>query len=230
MHLRLTLLLLLATAFSAAAQDPTLRPVRTVVGNASAPAEIHFVDGNMSQFPVIRISKDLLRFDAGNDQSNRMPLTYVESVKFKDGCTLFFQNGQFQFDKLVQPAVLKNESGDVLLEGVLPLTREQAGALLGEEASAMFRKSRNTLVAGEITMMAGSVMLLPYLGAIISGTSAGNHSPILAYKDMSTGWKCVTIGGCGVLLAGAVISYIGNSGCNRVVATYNNGLGLAYSF
>ena len=33
------------------------------------------------------------------------------------------------------------------------------------------------------------------------------------------------------IVSGLVIIYIiGNSGCNRVVATYNDGLGLAYTF
>lgn len=221
---------MLLTAFSAAAQDPVLHAVRTVSSNSSIPAEIHFVDGNMSHFPVIRISKDLIRVAAGGEQSRRMPLTYVESVKFADGCTLRFEDGIFQFDKLTPPALLRNEAGDVLLEGVLQLTKRQAESLMGPEYYAKYRKQARLMTAGEITLFTGSAMLIPYLGMIISGTSAGNHSPVDAFKDLAPRWKWVTAGGCGALLAGAIISYIGNSGCNRVVATYNDGLGVAYTF
>ena len=42
--------------------------------------------------------------------------------------------------------------------------------------------------------------------------------------------KGVTIGGGCLFIAGIVVSIIGNSGCNRVVASYNNGVGLAYTF
>ena len=101
MRTQLTVILLLLTAFSAAAQFP----VKTVnYYPASAPAEIHFVDGNVSTYPIMRITKDLIRVDPGNNNSIRMPLTYLESIRFGDGCTMFFDKGQFQFDKLVQPA------------------------------------------------------------------------------------------------------------------------------
>ena len=230
MRFRLVFLLMLATAFSAVAQPPVRNAVRTVNHNSAVPAEIRFVDGNMSQFSIARISKDLLRVEAGGDQSRRIPLTYVESVEFTDGCTLKFKDGAFQFDQLTRPALLKNEAGDVLLEGVLQLTKPQAESVMGPEYYAQFRKQARIFTAGEITLFTGTAMLVPYLGAIINGTSAGNHSPVVAFKDMSTGWKCVTAGGCGLILAGAVIAIIGNSGCNRVIATYNDGLGMAYTF
>ena len=149
-----------------------------------------------------------------------------------DGCTLFFDKGEFQFDKLVPPARLKNESGDVLLEGVLKLTRDQAATLMGPETYAEFRKNNKTLQAGVITIMGGSVLLLPYLGSCIVNAMdpSGGGGPIETFKLMPTSYKCVTLGGGCVLLARAVLAFIGNSGCNRVVATYNNGLGLAYTF
>ena len=221
---------MLATAFSAVAQPPVRNALRTVDHNSAVPAEIRFVDGNMSRFPIARISKELLRVESGGDQSRRIPLTYVESVAFADGCTLKFEDGVFQFDKLTRPAQLRNEAGDVLLEGVLQLTKPQAESVMGPEYYAQFRKQARIFTAGEITLFTGTAMLVPYLGSIIGGTSAGNHSPIVAFQDMSTGWKCVTAGGCGLMLAGAVIALIGNSGCNRVIATYNDGLGLTYSF
>ena len=40
----------------------------------------------------------------------------------------------------------------------------------------------------------------------------------------------VTFGGGGLILAGAAVFLIGNSGCSRVIANYNDGLGLAYTF
>jgi hypothetical protein len=47
---------------------------------------------------------------------------------------------------------------------------------------------------------------------------------------MSSFWKSVTItGGC-TFLAGVVLTIIGNNGCNRVIASYNDGLGVAYTF
>ena len=221
------ILLMLATAFSAAAQFPV--KVVTHYPTVFPAAEIHFMDGNVSNYPIKRISKDLIRVDTRDDQSIRMPLTIVDRVKFKDGCTLFFENGEFRFDKLVQPAFLKNESGDVLLEGVLKLTKEQASALMGPEAYADYRKNNRVLLIGVGALAAGTIALIPY------GTSAvlksfNENSPVQTFQDMNGLWKGITIGGGCVLLAGVVMAIIGNSGCNRVLTTYNNGLGLAYSF
>ena len=227
MRTRLILILLFATAFSAAAQFP----VKTVTHYPSVPppAEIHFVDGNIDSYPIMRISKDLIRVDTGDLQSIRIPLTYVESIHFKDGCTLFFENGQFQFDKLVSPARLQNESGDALLEGVLQLDKDQTASLMGPDFYPQFRKNSRLLRIGVGTLTTGIIMTLPYFGtasiAIFHGESPGQ-----AFKEMPPFWKGLTIGGGSLLLAGVTMAIIGNANCNRIVATYNNGLGVAYTF
>ena len=225
---------LFLTAFSAAAQyraTGNSPAVRTVTGGSGTPAaEFHFVDGNTAHHPIQRISKDLVRISTDSDQSIRMPLTYVESIRFQDGCTLHFDKGEFQFDQLTQPARLKNELGDVLLQGVLQLTKPQAEALLGPVNYAQFRKQARLLKAGEITLFAGSAMLIPYVGMAIPGAFNGSVTPGEAFKEMSPFWRGVTIGGCGALVAGTVLAFIGNAGCNRIIATYNNGLGVAYTF
>ena len=227
MRIRLFFFLLFATAASAFAQFP----VKTTVQYPSVlpAAEIHFNDGNIEHYPIKRISKDLIRVDTGNDQSIRMPLTYVNSIHFKDGCTIYFDQGEFQFDKLVQPARLKSDSGEALLEGVLKLSKSQAASLMGPELYGEFQKNSRLLQVSLGTMMTGFVMVLPYTGQCIAGLGHGN-SPGDVFKNFSTTMKCVTVGGAGVLVAGIVMSYIANNGCKRVVATYNDGLGLAYTF
>lgn len=212
-------------------QSDTHTPVRTVGGYSATPAaEMHFIDGDTGHYPILRISKDLVRVNTGGDQSMRMPLTYVESIRFQDGCTLHFDKGVLQFDQITQPARLKNEIGDVLLEGVLQLTKPQAEALMGPAYYPQFRKQARLLKAGEISVFAGSAMLIPYLGTTIPGVLAGNSTPAEVFWEMSPFWKGVTLGGCGALLTGAVLAFIGNAGCNRIIATYNNGLGVAYTF
>lgn len=225
----------LLAALPAAAQYPAQSglhtPVRTSSGNAATPAaEFHFVDGTTGHYPIVRISKELVRVNTGGDQSMRMPLTYVDSIRFQDGCSLHFDKGALQFDQLTQPARLKNEIGDVLLEGVLQLTKPQAEALMGPTYYPQFRKQARLLKAGEITVFAGTAMLIPYLGSTIPGVLAGNFTPAEVFWEMTPFWKGVTLGGCGALLTGAVLAFIGNAGCNRVIATYNNGLGVAYTF
>ena len=222
------ILLLLVTAFTAAAQFPV--KVVNHYPSVYPAAEIHFVDGNVSSYPIKRISKDLIRVDTRDDQSIRMPLTFVDRIKFNDGCTLFFENGQFQFDKLVQPKFLKNESGDVLLEGVLPLTTAQAESLLGSDTFREFRKDKRILRAGEITLFTGVAMVTPYLGFAVASLPKEDYGLADAYKSLSPTLKGITIGGGCLILAGAVVAIIGNSGCSRILATYNNGLGVAYSF
>ena len=188
-------------------------------------AELHFVDGNIGNYPIMRIGKQLLRVENGPEQTMRMPLTYVDSILFKDGCTLYFDKGEFQFDKLVGPALLKNETGDVLLEGVLPLTKPQAESLLGPEYYPQYRKNAALVLAGEISVGVGTAWLLPYLGSSIQMKSTSK-----AFKEVSPAAKAVTLGGGGLILAGAVVFLIGNTGCNRIINTYNNGLGVAYTF
>ena len=229
MRTRLTLLLLLVTAFSASAQFPP----RTVTHYPAVrpSAEIRFVDGNVGDYPIMRIGKDVMRVEVGGDQSTRMPLTYVESIRFQDGCTLYYDRGELQFDRLVQPARLKNEGGDAVLEGVLPLTGSQAESLMGQDLYRQFRKQSGLVLAGTITAAAGTLMLMPYVGKTVTFITTGQRAaPISSFKDMSPLGKGVTIGGGVTLLAGVVIYILGNSGCNRVIASYNDGLGLAYTF
>lgn len=225
----------LLTAFPAAAQYASKyglqTPVRTISAYPATPAaEFHFVDGTTGRYPVLRIGKDLVRVNTGSDQSMRMPLTYVDSIRFQDGCTLHFDRGAFRFDRLDRPARLKNEIGDVLLEGVLQLTKPQAESFMGPEYYPRFRKQARLLKAGEITLFAGSAMLIPYAGKAISGAFSGSYTPAEAFKMMSPFWKGVTLGGCGALLTGAALAFIGNAGCNRIIATYNDGMGVAYTF
>ena len=212
MHLRLTVLFLLVTGFSAAAQS-----------------ELHFTDGTSGVYPITRISNLHVRVETGGDQTLRMPLTFVDSIRFKDGCRLYFEKGELQFDKLVGPARLMNESGDVLLEGVLKLTKPQAESLMGPELYGEFRKNNRMLQIGVGTLAAGSALMLPYFTSSVLG-AFDDVSPIDTFKKMSGTWKGVTISGGCVLLAGIVISFLGNNGCNRVIATYNDGLGLSYTF
>ena len=229
MRTRLTILLLLLTAFSAAAQFPP----RTVTHYPAVEpaAEILFVDGNVGHYAIMRIGQDVMRVAVGGDQSTRMPLTYVESIRFQDGCTLYYDRGELQFDRIVPPARLKNEGGDAVLEGVLPLTGSQAESLMGQDLYRQFRKRSGLVLAGTITAAAGTLMLMPYVGKTVTFITTGQRAaPISSFKDMSPLGKGVTIGGGVTLLAGVVIYILGNSGCNRVIASYNDGLGLAYTF
>lgn len=212
MRIPFILILSLATALSAAAQS-----------------ELHFTDGTSAVYPITRISNIHIRVDTGNDQTLRMPLTFVESIRFKDGCTLFYDKGELQFDKLVQPARLMNESGDVLLEGVLKLTKPQAQSLMGPELYGEFRKNNRLLQASLATMMSGTLMMTHYLARCMESIFI-DQSPVEVFKSYSTPLKVVTVSGGALLLTGVVMSFIGNSGCNRVIATYNEGLGLAYTF
>ena len=218
----LTTLAMILAAIPAAAQYRTKTPTHYSPVQA---AELHFVDGNIGNYPIMRIGKELIRVENGPEQTMRMPLTYVDSILFKDGCTLYFDKGEFRFDKLVRPALLKNETGNVLLEGVLPLTKPQAESLLGPEYYPQFRKHAALVLAGKISIGVGTAFLLPYLGTAIECKSASE-----AFKEMNPSWKAVTLGGGGLILAGAAVFLIGNSGCSRVIANYNDGLGLAYTF
>ena len=213
---------LIMAAVPAAAQYRGQNPIHYSPVQA---AELHFVDGNIGNYPIMRIGKQLIRVENGPEQTMRMPLTYVDSILFKDGCTLYFNKGEFRFDKLVRPALLKNETGDVLLEGVLPLTKPQAESLLGPEYYPQYRKQATLVLAGKISIGVGTALLLPYMGRAIDCKSTSE-----AFKTMSPGWKAVTLSGGGLILAGAAVFLIGNSACDRIIATYNDGLGVAYTF
>jgi hypothetical protein len=220
MKIRLSFLLLFLTAFSAAAQAP----VKTVSHYPSVKpaAEIHFVDGNVGHYPVMRIGKDLMRVDIGDSQSQRMPLTYVESIKFNDGCTLFFDKGAFQFDKLVMPALLKNEGGDALLEGVLALNKSQTEALMGAEAFRTFQKNSRLVKIGMGTIATGTMLTIPYVSSFVLNA-------FKTEKIIEVGRPLAIAGGT-LVVSGLVMYILGNNKCNRVVATYNDGLGVAYTF
>ena len=227
MRFRLILAIWFVTALSAAAQTP----VKTVTNYIPVypPAELHFVDGNIRSYPIMRISQDMIRVESGDSQSLRMPLTYLESIRFNDGCTIFFDKGEFRFDKLATHALLKNESGDALLEGVLKLDKFQTETLMGPEYYPEFRKNSRILKIGVGTLAAGTIMSIPFVSTSVLNSFKGG-SPAEIFNNYSKTMKGVTIGGGCLFIAGIVVSIIGNSGCNRVVASYNNGVGLAYTF
>ena len=102
---------------------------------------------------------------------------------------------------------------------------------MGPDLYRQFRKQSGLTLAGSITMATGVLILVPYMGQTVSFIAGGEKAaPIGAFKAMRPLGKGVTIAGGSALLAGLVIYIIGNRGGNRVVATYNEGLGLAYTF
>lgn len=213
MRFRLFFFFLLATAFSATAQP-----------------EIHFWDGTIGAYPVLGISQYELRFRPAFDQVTKIPLSRVQSIRFDDGCTLYFEEGRFQFDRLVQPAVLHNRSGDIYLEDVLKLNKTQVSSLMGQEKYRTFRSGSNLMLAGGITALGGFGMVATYLGFCVTFHGYYDASPLEAFLALSPTMKWVTGAGAGLLIAGVTMIIVGNVRCNRIVATYNNGLGLAYTF
>ena len=103
--------------------------------------------------------------------------------------------------------------------------KPQAESLLGPEYYPQYRKQATLVLAGKISIGVGTALLLPYMGRAIDCKSTSE-----AFKTMSPGWKAVTLSGGGLILSGAAVFLIGNSACDRIIATYNDGLGVAYTF
>ena len=203
-----------------------------VAPTAKAQQEIHLIDGSVLQAPIHSIQQDYVRiYLTKKDLSRRIPLTNIEKICFQDGGVLSFVQGELQFDQIIQPVSLTARGGQLYLEGVRELKKEDVARLLDPVSYQEYRKQSRYADIGEIALISGLGMTTPYVGlALYYQFVTHRQSPAETFRDMGLPLQIVSVAGIGVLAGGIWMMSSGNKGCRKIAASYNNGVGIAFSF
>ena len=156
MHKKIILLLTLLLPWTLAAQEE----IRTAVGDT-----------------VLRKVRKIERRDFFNARPQlylensgiealptKVPFSYVKSIRFEDGCEVFFDNDGLVFERTRNPRKLTAQNATLYLEGVYPMDKTEMQMLLGSEVyKNQIQPYRTLYNAGEIVSYGGAVLCLPWL-------------------------------------------------------------------
>ena len=152
----------------------------------------------------------------------------VQKVVFADGFVLPFEGGEMDRGLLLQAPYYAASHGDFYAEEVVPLTRAETRALVGDEAYYLgYRVSKIQAVAGLAKFLAGfSSGFACYLtrdAAIgekfVPGT--GNNVGVIEYK-LNSGWYTGTGAAAVTLAYGLSEMFLANASISRLARTFRD--------
>ncbi len=152
----------------------------------------------------------------------------VRKVVFADGFVLPFEGGEMDRSVLLQAPTFAASHGDFFAEEVVPLTRAETRALVGDEAYYLgYRVSKIQAVAGLAKFLAGfSSGFACYLtrdAAIgekfVPGT--GNNVGVIEYK-LNPGWYTGTGAAAVTLAYGLSEMFLANASISRLARTFRD--------
>ena len=231
MHKRILLLCTLLLPMAAAAQD-----------------EIRTAAGDTVMRKVLRIERkeffnphpNLILEKTGSDISTqKVPYSYMKSIRFQDGCEVFFDDNGLVFDKTKNPRLITASHGSLYLEGIYKMTPAEIQTLVGEDTYKMqFQPYRKLYSVGEIATYGGVALCLPWVGANVLGSivSGDERSKYGFLNDGRGAINALAITGVVCIVAGTTMCIIGRNGCKRFAHSFSNGElhlngnGLTYRF
>ena len=152
----------------------------------------------------------------------------VQKVVFADGFVLPFEGGEMDRSLLLKAPYYEASHGDFYAEEVVPLTRAETRALVGDEAYYLgYRVSKIQAVAGLAKFLAGfSSGFACYLtrdAAIgekfVPGT--GNNVGVIEYK-LNPGWYTGTGAAAVTLAYGLSEMFLANASISRLARTFRD--------
>ena len=152
----------------------------------------------------------------------------VQKVVFADGFVLPFEGGEMDRSLLLKAPYYAASHGDFYAEEVVPLTRAETRALVGDEAYYLgYRVSKIQAVAGLAKFLAGfSSGFACYLtrdAAIgekfVPGT--GNNVGVIEYK-LNPGWYTGTGAAAVTLAYGLSEMFLANASISRLARTFRD--------
>ena len=152
----------------------------------------------------------------------------VQKVVFADGFVLPFEGGEMDRSLLLKAPYYAASHGDFYAEEVVPLTRAETRALVGDEAYYLgYRVSKIQAVAGLAKFLAGfSSGFACYLtrDAAIGETfvpGTGNNVGVIEYK-LNPGWYTGTGAAAVTLAYGLSEMFLANASISRLAQTFRD--------
>ena len=231
MHKKILLLYLFLLPWAAAAQDE----IRTAVGDTVMRKVLR-----IERYEFFNTKPQLILEKSGEYiLPRKVPFTYMKSIRFSDGCEVFFNDKGLVFDQTRNIRVVKASRGALYLEGVYKMNKPELQMLVGEEAyRKQIRPYRILYDAGEVFAYGGIALCLPWLGtkALDLVTPADKKPTSTPGQIKFSTANTLAIVGVACVAAGTTMCIIGHSGCQRFARSFTEGgmhftgSGLTYRF
>ena len=226
MHKKIILLLTLLLPWTLAAQEE----IRTAVGDT-----------------VLRKVRKIERRDFFNGRPQlylensgiealptKVPFSYVKSIRFEDGCEVFFDNDGLVFERTRNPRKLTAQNATLYLEGVYPMDKTEMQMLLGSEVyKNQIQPYRTLYNAGEIVSYGGAVLCLPWLATkVMEWATPADKRPTSPSGNIRTSaFNALAIAGVACMATGITLCIIGSNGCKRFAVSFTGeGVNLSRQF
>ena len=226
MHKKIILLLTLLLPWTLAAQEE----IRTAVGDT-----------------VLRKVRKIERRDLFNGRPQlylensgiealptKVPFSYVKSIRFEDGCEVFFDNDGLVFERTRNPRKLTAQNATLYLEGVYPMDKTEMQMLLGSEVyKNQIQPYRTLYNAGEIVSYGGAVLCLPWLATkVMEWATPADKRPTSPSGNIRTSaFNALAIAGVACMATGITLCIIGSNGCKRFAVSFTgDGINLSHQF
>lgn len=226
MHKKIILLLTLLLPWTLAAQEE----IRTAVGDT-----------------VLRKVRKIERRDFFNGRPQlylensgiealptKVPFSYVKSIRFEDGCEVFFDNDGLVFERTRNPRKLTAQNATLFLEGVYPMDKTEMQMLLGSEVyKNQIQPYRTLYNAGEIVSYGGAVLCLPWLATkVMEWATPADKRPTSPSGNIRTSaFNALAIAGVVCMATGITLCIVGSSGCRRFAVSFTgDSINLSHQF
>lgn len=226
MHKKIILLLTLLLPWTLAAQEE----IRTAVGDT-----------------VLRKVRKIERRDFFNARPQlylensgiealptKVPFSYVKSIRFEDGCEVFFDNDGLVFERTRNPRKLTAQNATLYLEGVYPMDKTEMQMLLGSEVyKNQIQPYRTLYNAGEIVSYGGAVLCLPWLATkVMEWATPADKRPTSPSGNIRTSaFNALAIAGVACMATGITLCIIGSNGCKRFAVSFTgDSINLSHQF
>ncbi len=164
----------------------------------------------------------------------KVPFSYVKSIRFEDGCEVFFDNDGLVFERTRNPRKLTAQNATLYLEGVYPMDKTEMQMLLGSEVyKNQIQPYRTLYNAGEIVSYGGAVLCLPWLATkVMEWATPADKRPTSPSGNIRTSaFNALAIAGVACMATGITLCIIGSNGCKRFAVSFTgDSINLSHQF
>ena len=164
----------------------------------------------------------------------KVPFSYVKSIRFEDGCEVFFDNDGLVFERTRNPRKLTAQNATLYLEGVYPMDKTEMQMLLGSEVyKNQIQPYRTLYNAGEIVSYGGAVLCLPWLATkVMEWATPADKRPTSPSGNIRTSaFNALAIAGVACMATCITLCIVGSNGCKRFAVSFTgDGVNLSHQF